>query len=120
MPENPLEATQTFFRMYVVPGMAHGGGGPGLDSFGQLIQPTDNDVLYALERWVEQGVAPGEFPAVGWNEGLSSKGIRIRRNVCVYPALPTYVGGDPSQASSFRCTAHPRGGVANAAKRYLR
>jgi feruloyl esterase len=120
MPENPLEATQTFFRMYVVPGMGHGGGGPGLDSFGQLIQPTDNDVLYALERWVEQDVPPGDFPAVGWNDGVSSKGIRMRRNVCVYPAFPTYIGGDPSQASSFRCADHPRGSVANAGERYLR
>lgn len=117
---NPLEATQQFFKLYVVPGMGHGGGGPGIDGFGQLIELTDNDVLYALEQWVEKGVVPGTFAGVGWNDATPSKGVRLRRNVCAYPEFPTYVGGDSAQASSFQCRYHPRGGVDNAAARYLR
>jgi feruloyl esterase len=119
-PADALKATQSFFRLYVVPGMGHGGGGPGIDSFGQLIQLTDDDMLYALERWVEQGIAPGAFTGVSWNGGVSSKGIRLRRNVCAYPEFPTYNGGDPTQAASFPCKYHPRGEVPQAAQRYLR
>jgi len=119
-PADPLKATQSFFLLYVVPGMGHGAGGPGIDGFGQLIQLTDNDVLYALEQWVEHGVVPGAFPGVGWNGGVSSGGVRLRRNVCAYPNFPSYAGGDATQAASFPCTYHPRGEVPQAAERYLR
>lgn len=97
--------TVTFFRLYVIPGMGQGGGGPGLNSFGQLTQPKGDDVLYALEQWVEHGLPPDQFPAVGWNDANPAKGMRLRRNVCPYPAFPTYVSGDASQASSsiVRC-----------------
>lgn len=116
---DPLAETRTFFRLYVIPGMGHGGGGPGLNSFGQLIQPKGDDVLYALEQWVEHGLPPDQFPAVGWNDANPAKGIRLRRNVCPYPAFPTYVSGDASQASSFDCQVRARGLVAEPAPRYL-
>src|SRR4029078_8314305 len=36
--------TQAFFRLFLLPGVDHGGGGPGLSDF---------DALSALEKWVE-------------------------------------------------------------------
>ncbi len=43
------DETMNFFRLFMVPGMNHCGGGPA---------PTDIDWLTALEQWVEQDIAP--------------------------------------------------------------
>ena len=42
-------ATQDFFRLFLVPGVHHCAGGPGLTEF---------DALTLLENWVEKGQAP--------------------------------------------------------------
>ena len=43
------EATGDFFRLFLIPGVHHGGGGPGF---------TDFDAFTALEDWVERGLLP--------------------------------------------------------------
>jgi hypothetical protein len=63
-------STQEFYRLFMVPGMGHCGGGVGANSFGNGASPqkdADHDVLSALERWVETGVArsPNSFD---WQE----------------------------------------------------
>jgi len=116
---DPLEATKEFFRYYLVPGMGHCAGGPGLQSFGQAISVNNDDLLYALELWAEQNRAPGEIPAVGTSAGTNQSGKKIERNVCPYPELPTYTGGDAAEPASFRCQVHPHGNVAVPASRYL-
>jgi feruloyl esterase len=58
-----------FYRLFMVPGMTHCQGGPGADSFGQslaapaLLPDPAHDIRRALERWVEQGVAPDRLIA---------------------------------------------------------
>jgi len=49
-----VEATQQFFRLFMIPGMDHCGGqeGPGID------RRDGFDPLTALEKWVEEGDAP--------------------------------------------------------------
>jgi feruloyl esterase len=47
--------TSDFYRMYLVPGMLHCGGGVG---------PSTVDWVAALDAWVTAGKAPGEFTAV--------------------------------------------------------
>ena len=47
-----------FYRLYVVPGMLHCGGGNA---------PTQVNWQGALEAWVEKAVAPGELAATGGN-----------------------------------------------------
>jgi len=81
--------TEDFFRLFLVPGVHHGGGGPGLTEF---------DALTALENWVEKGQAPDRLIA-----GRSVKGVVERsRPVFPYPVLARYSGeGDPKQAGSF-------------------
>ncbi|KAJ7804843.1 tannase and feruloyl esterase [Mycena olivaceomarginata] len=56
----PLDA---FYRLFMVPGMAHCSGGPGAASFGQhggtnAVNTSAHNVLLALVDWVEGGVAP--------------------------------------------------------------
>jgi Tannase and feruloyl esterase len=81
--------TEDFFRLFLVPGVHHGGGGPGLTEF---------DALTALENWVEKGHAPEKLTAC-----RSASGVVERcRPVFPYPVLARYSGkGDPKQADSF-------------------
>ncbi len=48
------QETQSFYRLFMVPGMSHCSGGPGLNTV---------DLLPSLELWVEQKVAPESIVA---------------------------------------------------------
>jgi Tannase and feruloyl esterase len=83
-------AAQSFYRLFMVPGMGHCSGGEGAWSI---------DYLSYLESWVEQGTAPrqliGRHPAESGQPGFS-------RPVYPYPLRAKYKGsGDPRAASSF-------------------
>jgi feruloyl esterase len=119
-----LTQTQEFFRYFLVPGMAHCGGGPGLHEFGQSLrlevpQDRDHDILTSLIGWVEQGIAPDKIIASTYVDDNSAKGIRFQRPICPYPEFPKYIGGDQNSATSYRCTAHPQGDVLAPASKYL-
>jgi feruloyl esterase len=95
---------ENFYRLFMVPGMAHCGGGAGPNSFGNgpVASGTgpDRDVFAALERWVETGVAPDRLIGSGT---VSEKAMT--RPLCAYPRVATYAGaGDSNDASSFACT----------------
>jgi feruloyl esterase len=77
----------TFFRLFMVPGMGHCSGGPGATSF---------DSLAALRSWVEEGVAPARIIGTNPTSGLT-------RPFCPYPAVTTYRGGDPNDPDNFVC-----------------
>ncbi len=101
--------TNSFLRLYLVPGMQHCAGGPGPFMFGQLgiatARDADHDIFTALEGWVEDKRTPGEVIATKLEDDHDpSKGIRMTRPLCPYPQLANYLGkGDPSKASSFIC-----------------
>ncbi|HEU5195019.1 MAG TPA: tannase/feruloyl esterase family alpha/beta hydrolase [Methylomirabilota bacterium] len=81
--------TDDFFRLFLIPGVHHCGGGPGLSEF---------DTLTALEEWLEKGRAPDQVIASRSNAGV----VERSRPVYPYPVLAKYVGaGDPRDASSF-------------------
>ncbi len=84
-----LEAVSKWSQFYFVPGMAHCGGGPGLDQF---------DFLGAMVNWVEKGTAPTLVIATG-------KAFPGRsRLLCAYPKHAHYKGqGDSEDANSFEC-----------------
>jgi len=87
-----VPAAKDSVRLFLAPGVLHCGGGPGPDRF---------DTLTAMERWVEQGTAPGAMIAT-----KSNSRVPLSRPVCAYPQLPRYTGkGDPNDASSFTCGA---------------
>jgi feruloyl esterase len=105
---NPSDI-QSFYRLYMVPGMQHCGGGPGAVSFGNGGHGTtpDNDIQLALDRWVTQGIAPDAIIAsgtIGADPKTGSKGVPITRPLCVYPAVAKYKGaGDTNAAENFEC-----------------
>jgi len=96
-----LHETQTFYRLFMAPGVLHCGGGPGPNTF---------DVLGPLVKWVEQGVAPDQILATKFNGDNPANGIAATRPLCLYPAVAEYKGkGDPSDASNFDCKDKKRG-----------
>jgi feruloyl esterase len=80
-------------RLFMAPGMGHCGGGPGVNTF---------DSIAALEKWVEQGVAPATMTGVGANG--------FTRPLCPYPQYAEYKGsGDLKDGSNWACKAPPAG-----------
>lgn len=105
-----LQKTQSFYRLFMVPGMSHCGSGPGPNSFGGIVQyklahpDAGNDVVDALMRWVEQGVAPATIIATKFHDDNPSKGILMTRPLCPFPAKATWIGkGSTNDASNFVC-----------------
>ena len=80
-----------FLRLYAVPGMNHGGGGPSTDQFA---------AFDALVAWREQGVAPDQLVATA-RPGSPWPGRT--RLLCPYPQQARYVSGDSERAQSFHC-----------------
>lgn len=79
------------YRLFMIPGMAHCGGGDGVSTF---------DALNALERWVEDGKAPDQIPA----SRVIGGAVDRTRPLCPYPQIARYKGfGDPAQAANFAC-----------------
>lgn len=109
-----LEETQSFFRLFLVPGMAHGPSGSSPSDFGQRLNSARagdaaHDVLAALEQWVEHSVAPTRLIATCYSEGNPTRPIRAQRPIYPYPQFPQYLGGDPTRAESFGPAIHDRG-----------
>ena len=99
----------SFMRLYMVPGMQHCGGGPGPSIFGSTVTPAQSDAQHdmtiALERWVEQGVAPEQIIATKRQGDPKSPAVRTRP-LCPYPQVARYKGsGSTDDAANFVCTA---------------
>ncbi|HTV44080.1 MAG TPA: tannase/feruloyl esterase family alpha/beta hydrolase [Stellaceae bacterium] len=63
-------------------------------------QDPEHDVLSALDRWVEQGVAPNEIIATHYTNGVADN----TRPMCPYPQFAHYLGHGPTDvASSYIC-----------------
>jgi feruloyl esterase len=97
--------TDRFLRLFLVPGMGHCGGGAGATNFGNQGSPSpvlsaERDVLMALDRWVEQGVAPDSIVA---SRVVGGNTVRTRL-LCPYPKKAVYRGtGSTDEAASFTC-----------------
>ncbi len=82
---------QDWVRLFMVPGMAHCGGGPG---------PAQVNWMAALERWRESGVAPDRLIA----SRVSDNHVNMTRPICPYPAVAKYNGvGSTNDAGNFTC-----------------
>ena len=85
--------TTDFFRLFMVPGMAHCSGGIG---------PDRHDAVTAVINWVEKGKAPETMRA---SRVVDNKVVRTRP-LCPYPQVARYSGqGSTDDAANFRCVA---------------
>jgi feruloyl esterase len=101
--------TQSFVRLYMVPGMQHCEGGPGASSFGQLGTTTakgpPHGVYTTLEDWVEKGTAPDGIVATKYAAGVQPRRVLLTRPLCAYPQIAKYKGaGDTNDSANFVCT----------------
>jgi feruloyl esterase len=86
-----LSNTTAFYRLFMVPGMQHCGGGPG---------PATFDMLEALDRWADQGTAPEKVIA---SHSANGKVDRTRP-LCPYPTEAQWKGtGSTDDAGNFVC-----------------
>lgn len=85
------DTVSTSYRLFMVPGMAHCGGGEGANAF---------DALGALEQWVESGRAPDSITA-----SSATGDVKRTRPLCPYPRVAVYSGsGSTDDAGNFTCT----------------
>jgi feruloyl esterase len=101
-----------FYRVFMVPGMAHCSGGAGPNAFGNgtvngPVIDAEHDLVKALERWVEQGIAPQRIIATHYVNNTPAQGVAFQRPLCPFPERGEYAGsGDPNDASNFQCVAY--------------
>jgi len=82
------DATATFARLYIIPGLGHGFGtfNAGFDTIG------------TLDAWADRNIAPTNLTITDNHNGRT-------RPLCDYPTYAHYNGtGDPNAATSFTCT----------------
>jgi feruloyl esterase len=78
-------------RLFMVPAMAHCGGGEGPNTF---------DKMTAIQQWVEQGKAPEVMIASHATKGAVDR----TRPLCLYPKVAKYNGsGSIDDAANFTC-----------------
>jgi len=93
------EKTTDFFRLFMVPGMGHCGGGVGPNTF---------DAVAALDAWVSQGTPPEKIIASHSTNGTVDR----TRPLCPYPQVARYKGsGSINEAANFICTTPALGTV---------
>ncbi len=83
-----------FYRLFMVPGMGHCGGGIGPNTFANGGDP-EHDILSALENWVEKGVAPGHLIGSGTVVGDPSKKMNT-------PPVPLSASGTIQRKRRFQ------------------
>jgi feruloyl esterase len=104
-----LKPTQDFFRLFIIPGMNHCGGGDGATSI---------DYLTYLESWVEQNHAPDKMIGAHVSDSYLNSlpeasryvslpldpkiPVSFTRPMYPFPQFARYVSGDPKDAASFR------------------
>jgi len=85
------DSTRGFFRLFMIPGMFHCGGGVGTSQF---------DAATPMIDWVESGTAPARIEAA---RVLNGKTVRTRP-LCAYPEVARYKGsGSIDDTANFSC-----------------
>jgi feruloyl esterase len=86
-----VSKTANNIRLFMVPGMAHCGGGDGPNMF---------DKVGTLDHWVEEGKAPDIITAAHITDGKVDR----TRPLCPYPQVARYKGtGSIDDAANFVC-----------------
>lgn len=106
--QNGLDRTEAFYRLFLVPGMAH------------CMGAYDADWIEALEQWVEHGKTPQQVlghrlppmtgpPPMGPPPEAVAQSSATRP-ICAYPTMAKYKGtGSVDKADNFSCRPAARG-----------
>ena len=97
--------TDNFLKLYMLPGISHCSGGPGVANIGgstgaAAAADADHDVVRTLDRWVAQNVAPTTLIGTRIVNNVANR----TRPLCPYPQVARYKGsGSIDDAASFSC-----------------
>ena len=102
--------TDAFARLFMLPGVQHCDGGPGATGFNganAIKRDAEHDVNVAVERWVEEGVAPAQIVAAKFKTPAEpASGVARTRPLCPYPQVARYKGtGSTDEAGNFACAS---------------
>jgi feruloyl esterase len=93
---------KNFYRLFLVPGMAHGFSNGTANPDANPPLPTIDQLYLALTTWVEQDQPPSRLdiasPVTTANPNAAS------RPICMHPTKAVFVGSDPLVAASYNCT----------------
>jgi feruloyl esterase len=94
-----------FYRLFMLPGIAHCSGGPGVGNIGDsspaLQHDPQHDLVEAIDTWVTKDQAPTIL--IG-SRLTTAKTVDRTRPLCPYPQEARYKGaGDTNDAASFIC-----------------
>lgn len=84
-----------YYRFFLAPGVGHCGRGTGFD--------PSSTFLNAIIAWVENGTAPDTLQSSGAAVGGTNTTVNRTADLCPYPSILTFIGGDPNEVSSFTC-----------------
>lgn len=110
-----MGSAQDFARLFMIPNMAHCGGGPATNNFSA-------NLLMAITGWVENGAPPDKIIAANTNKSSPFPGSapfdsRVAQNfptggtrpICAFPKQTRYKGtGATNEAANFVCVAPDR------------
>lgn len=107
------EKVQNSAVLFMAPQMDHCYMGTGPNAFGQVramadTHPADarNDLLAALESWVEHGERPQYIIATKYKDDDQGQPVLRTMPLCPYPAMAKYNGkGDVNAAENWSCPA---------------
>lgn len=109
-----------FYRYFRISGLAHCSGGDGAGFIGNQkrnsasLAPEEN-VLLAMVKWVEEGVAPEIVRGTRYVNGNATAGVvDYKRNHCKWPKRTKYKGGDPKALGSWECVEEQNGASCDA------
>jgi hypothetical protein len=86
---------QRFYRLFLVPGMAHGFSNGTANPAANPPLPTIDQLYGALTAWVEDGQSPSRIDI--------SSPASTSRPLCLYPEKAVLTGADPLAAASYTC-----------------
>jgi len=97
-PVAPL-ITKNFYRLFLVPGMAHGFSNGTTNTAANPPLPTIDQLYAALTGWVENGNSPEQLQI----STPATAPAQASALICSYPARPVFTGTDPRTAAAYAC-----------------
>jgi feruloyl esterase len=93
---------KNFYRLFLVPGMAHGFLNGTTNTAANPPLPTIDQLYLALTTWVEQGQPPSRIDIA--SPVTASNPTATSRPICLFPAKANFTGTDPTSAASYTCS----------------
>ncbi|QSI34471.1 tannase/feruloyl esterase family alpha/beta hydrolase [Variovorax sp. RKNM96] len=99
-PADTFAAANSFYKLYLVPGMGHYGTNGTVNADANPPVPSEALKYAMLTDWVEKGIEPGR---VDVTSAATSTAPAKSQPFCVYPLKATYQSGDAFAAASYAC-----------------